>query len=137
MKNLVESHPEGKTYFSEANGAISLSSSPRAAGRCPVSSHSRTHGGCPRKFPGASALFWDRVRLVTKLSCNTTGCMRSLARLATLKSTLNAEQKIWFLVSLTFACSHTMTQRSWTCSEHMVVYTSNRFYADDPNHLPM
>ncbi|KAL0045657.1 hypothetical protein WJX82_000761 [Trebouxia sp. C0006] len=70
VKNLVESHPEGKTYFSEANGAISLSSSPRAAGRCPVSSHSRTHGGCPLKFPGASALFWDRVRPIQPKALN-------------------------------------------------------------------
>jgi len=96
VKNLVEAHPEGKTYFSEANGAVSLSSSPRAAGRCPVSSHSRTNGGCPLRFPGTSALFWDRVRLVTKLSCNATGCMGPQARLATLKSMLTAEQKVWF-----------------------------------------
>jgi len=50
VKDLVNSHPAGKTYFSEAYGAVSLSSCPRAA------------GGCPLKFPGTSALFWDRVR---------------------------------------------------------------------------
>ncbi|KAL0041029.1 hypothetical protein WJX77_002724 [Trebouxia sp. C0004] len=70
MKNLVESHPEGKTYFSEANGAVSLSSSPKAARRCPVSSHSRTNGGCPLKFPGTSALFWDRVRPIQPKALN-------------------------------------------------------------------
>ena len=97
MNNLVEAHPEGKTCFSEANGAVSLSSSPRAAGRCPVSSHSRTNGGCPLRFPGTSALFWDRVRLVTKLSSNATGCMGPQACSATLKCMLKGKQKVWFL----------------------------------------
>ena len=50
VKGLVKSHPEGKTYFKEANGAVSLSSRPQ------------TPGGCPLKFPGTSALFWDRIR---------------------------------------------------------------------------
>lgn len=50
VNGLVKSHPDGKTFFKETNGAVSLSSRPH------------TPGSCPLKFPGTSALFWDRVR---------------------------------------------------------------------------
>ncbi|KAL3146993.1 hypothetical protein ABBQ38_014960 [Trebouxia sp. C0009 RCD-2024] len=49
INSLVKSRPEGKSFIKEANGVVSLSSRPQS-------------GGCPLKFPGTSALFWDRVR---------------------------------------------------------------------------
>ena len=50
VSGLANSHPDGKTFVREANGVVSLSSRPHIP------------GGCPLKFPGTSALFWDRVR---------------------------------------------------------------------------
>ena len=50
VQELVRAQPEGKTFFKGGQNGMALSSSPITAGSCPL------------KFPGTSALFWDRVR---------------------------------------------------------------------------